>query len=236
MIDIHCHILPSVDDGPADVKESIAMARMAAADGISCIAATPHAIYGKGPSLQDIQERLSIFNKLVGEEGIKLEFVAGSDLRMTYELTEGIEKRDVPTINGSRYFLLELPDLIPPNTEGLLFAARLKGLVPVITHPERNQSLLMSPDKAVALKSSGALFQITAMSITGEFGDQIKDYSAFLLKKGLVDFVASDAHDAGYRVPLLSAAYKRVSVAFSPDLARKIFISNPSAVIEDREI
>ncbi|MDA8105050.1 MAG: hypothetical protein M0Z71_06665 [Nitrospiraceae bacterium] len=236
MIDIHCHILPGIDDGPADVAESVAMARIAAADGIRSIVATPHFSYGEGPDIKTIERVKRALEERLKEEGVPLSLVCGADVRLTYELLEGTEKGDLPTINGSRYFLLELPEIIPPNLDNFLHAASIGGFVPIITHPERNYSFLASPRKMDGLREAGALIQITAMSVTGEFGMKIRGLSEALIRKGLVDFVATDAHGTGHRRPLLSAAYNHLSRLLDKGQVRKIFFGNPEAVLENREI
>jgi protein-tyrosine phosphatase len=236
MIDIHCHILPAIDDGPSDMEDSIRMAKMAAADGITHIAATPHFSYGLPPARKDIELSRSALEKRVNEERIPVTLLSGADIRLTYELMEGIETGDVPTINGSRYFLIELPSLMPPNLDNFIFTANLKGMAPIITHPERNYSLLESPEKIKHLRDSGALFQVTAMSITGRFGNQIRSFSHMLLKNGFVDFVASDAHSVTRRTPVLSETYVEVSQRFQEGLAERIFLKNPECVIGNKEI
>lgn len=236
MIDIHCHILPGIDDGPSDIETSIKMSKIAADDGITHLVATPHLIYNETSTIEDIKDRIKQLEERVKGEGIEIKLLSGADIRLTYELIYSIEKNEVLTINDSRYFLIELPDLIPPNLENFFFTAELKGFVPIITHPERNYSLLSSPKKIEPLRDSGALFQLTAMSITGEFGDRIKGFSAMLLKKRLVDFIASDAHSTVQRTPILSRAYREVSELFNEKEAERIFLENPSAVIENREL
>ena len=236
MIDIHCHILPGIDDGPADVAESVAMARIAAADGIRSIVATPHFSYGEGVDIEAIELAGRALEERLKEEGVPVSLVCGADVRLTYELLEGTEKGDLPTINGSRYFLLELPEIIPPNLDNFLHAASIGGFVPIITHPERNYSFLSSPRKMDGLREAGALIQITAMSITGEFGMKIRGLSEALIRKGLVDFVATDAHGTGHRRPLLSAACNHLSRLLDKGQVRKIFFGNPEAVLENREI
>ena len=150
MIDIHCHILPAIDDGPADLQETLEMIRIAAGDGITHIVATPHYRHGESPTAQDIKGKIALVRKEMAKNSIAVELMEGADIRLTYELMEGIEKNEIPTINNSRYFLLELPDLIPPHLDGFLFEARVKGFVPVITHPERNHSLIYFPEKIAA--------------------------------------------------------------------------------------
>ncbi|MEW6107715.1 MAG: CpsB/CapC family capsule biosynthesis tyrosine phosphatase [Nitrospirota bacterium] len=236
MIDIHCHILPRIDDGPSDMETSIEMLKMASEDGITHTVATPHFTYGERPTARDIYDRVIELKEGIMSKGIPVKVLAGADIRLTYELLYAIEKSDIPTINGSRYFLLELPDLIPPNLDNLLFTAELNGLVPVITHPERNYSFLSSPGKAKSLREAGALLQLTAMSITGDFGPQIQRFSHMLLKKGLVDFIATDAHNTSRRIPVLSKAYREVAGLCDKDEADRIFFENPLSVIENKGI
>jgi protein-tyrosine phosphatase len=236
MIDIHCHILPSIDDGPSDMETSLGMSKIAASDGTTHIVATPHYRYGENPTVGEIQEAVRLLGMRIDQEGVPVRLLGGADIRLTYELLAGIEACLVPTINNTRYFLIEVPDLIPPNIEEFMFEATLRGYFPVITHPERNYTLLSAPEKIDKLRSAGALFQLTAMSITGEFGQQIKKYSQMLLRKVVVDFVASDAHSTNHRAPGLSKAYRAVSEILDRRQADRIFLENPAAVIEDREL
>ena len=186
--------------------------------------------------LQDIRGKIALVREEMAKRGIDVELMGGADIRLTYELMKGIEKNEIPTINNSGYFLLELPDLIPPHLDGFLFEARVKGFVPVITHPERNHSLISSPEKIKALRNAGALFQLTAMSVTGQLGRQIEKFAVQLLKKGYVDFIATDAHSTKRRPPLLSKAYRETAGILDKTRADRIFIDNPKAVIENREI
>lgn len=235
MIDIHCHILPAIDDGSPDMETTMKMLEIAARDGIGHIVASPHFRQGERPSFQNILDNLRTVQAEAVKQGSAVKLYSGADVRLTYELFEAISREDMPTINNSRYFLLELPDLIPPHLDDFIFEAKIKGYVPIITHPERNFSLLSAFEKADLLKESGALFQLTAMSITGDFGRQIRKLSLHLLNKGYVDFVASDAHGTDRRIPLLSRAYHEVADILDNDEARKMFIDNPGAVLENRE-
>ncbi|OGW30067.1 MAG: hypothetical protein A2X59_13155 [Nitrospirae bacterium GWC2_42_7] len=236
MIDIHCHILPAIDDGPADLETSLAMLRKAEEDGITHIVATPHYTHKEKPTIQDIADRFEMVREKIEQSGISMTLLSGADIRLSYELLDGIEKKEIPMINNSRYFLLELPDLLPPNLDNFIFNVMVKGYVPVITHPERNYSLLTSPAKIEPLRDSGALIQLTAMSLTGDFGDRIKKFSYMLMKKGFVDFIATDAHNLSKRAPVLSRAFRETADQFGKEEADRIFLHNPLAVIENREI
>ncbi len=236
MIDIHCHILPAIDDGSPDMETTMKMLEIAAQDGIGHIVATPHFRHGEKPSFQDIRANLKKVQDEAVRRGSPVKLYSGADVRLTYELFEALSREDMPSINDSRYFLLELPDLIPPHLDDFIFESKIKGYIPIITHPERNYSLLSAFEKADALRESGALFQLTAMSITGDFGKNIKKFSLHLLKEGYVDFVASDAHSTNRRTPVLSRAYSEVTNILNEDEAKKMFVENPEAVMENREL
>lgn len=237
MIDIHCHILPGIDDGPLEIRESVDMAKMAAEDGINIVVASPHFIYGERPGIEGIKGTVLHLRERLKDEEVPLELVEGADVKLTYELFEGMSKHGImPTINASRYFLLELPEVVPPKLDSFLHAAQKSGFVPIITHPERNYSFLSVPGKIEGLRGAGALIQVTAMSITGEFGMDIQGLSEWLMRKGYVDFIATDAHNIDYRRPVLSEAYNLLSKVADPGVVKKIFFENPEAVLEDREI
>ena len=236
MIDIHCHILPSIDDGPETMEETIGMFRIAEADSITKIVATPHYRHGEEPDALKIQEKIASVRDSLPANGISVELLGGADIRLTYELMRGIENKEIPTINNSRYFLLELPDIIPPQIAECLFEARIRGYLPVITHPERNYSLLAAPERIKGLRAAGAYFQLTAMSVTGKFGRKIKNLSEELLKKGYADFVATDAHSRERRPPVLSAAYRDSVALLNRKEADRIFFENPKALIDNIEI
>lgn len=215
---------------------TLKMLDLAARDGVTCIVASPHFRYGERPSLREILENLSNVQAAAAGHGSRIKLYSGADIRLTHDLLAALEKAELPTINNSRYFLLELPDLIPPHLEDFIFAARLKGFLPIITHPERNYSLLSALGRADSLRVSGALFQLTAMSITGDFGRPVRKFSQQLMKRGYVDFVASDAHSAYERSPVLSGAYREVSNVLNAYEARRMFFDNPEAVLENREL
>jgi len=236
MIDIHCHILPAIDDGAGDLQTSLEMFRIAAADGITHIVATPHYRHGDSPTMQDIDKKIKQVREEMTKSAIEITLLGGADIRLTYELLGAIQRNEIPTINGSRYFLLELPDLFPPRLDDFLFDMKVRGFVPVITHPERNYSLLSAPERVDAFRDAGALFQLTAMSITGALGRRIRKFTHQLFKKGYVDFVATDAHNTGRRPPLLSMAYRETIAVLNKTEAERIFFENPKAVIENREI
>lgn len=236
MIDLHCHLLPGMDDGPQDLEMSLEMARIAVADGITRIVATPHYSHTSRTLRTEIMSGVKQLQEALQASGIDLSVSAGAEIALTPEIFRAVLERDLITLYGSRYFLLELPDLLPPVLETFMFKARTSGYVPVISHPERNYSLLVSKEKLQRLRDAGALFQVTAMSITGEFDEQVQRYAQMMLTGGYVDFVASDGHDTSYRLPRLSAARAEVRRLVGEAACDRIFRENPQYVLEDREI
>jgi len=230
-IDIHCHILPGLDDGPPDIKESLRMIEVAREDGISHIFATPHIMDGVyNNSASKIIDSVEHLRAKVSD---KMGVFSGADIRITFDLIERLERREVLTLNGSQYMLIEFPEyVVPPHVDNLIFNLRHRGITPIITHPERHLRLMHDLSALSKLRDTGALCQITAMSVTGAFGKPIRKASFAMIKKGLVDFIASDAHNAGGRPPILSKAYGDIKKEFGSDVSDRIFFSNPGMIME----
>ena len=227
MIDIHCHILPGIDDGPQTMQESVLMAKMAYDDGITHIVATPHVKYELTEPSR-ILGLLAELNGILREDGIPLNVLRGADVNAVID--PGL--LDPYTINGTRYILLEFPYArIPVDVRGTLFRFARAGLRPIITHPERNRSVISNLSLAAEIIKSGALIQITAGSITGEFGPEIAGCAEKLLIEGYVHFIASDAHSLRHRPPMLSEAVKRAAELVGKDSARALALDNPHSVI-----
>lgn len=229
-IDIHCHILPGMDDGPEDIKGSLEMAGIAVDDGISHIFATPHIIDG----LYDNKTReIAIaVDTLKRHIPASITILCGADVRVTHDMISRVEKGDIPTLSGSRYLLMEFPQyVLPPHMDDLIFNLRQRKIMPVITHPERHMPLMNDPSALGKLRAAGALYQITAMSITGDFGRDARKFSLFMMERGLADFVASDAHNPDRRPPVLSKAYRETERLFGNEIADRLFFHNPMRIL-----
>jgi protein-tyrosine phosphatase len=230
-IDIHCHILPGLDDGPQHIDESLKMIEVAIEDGISHIFATPHIIDGMYDN-RGSEIMLAVENLRMRMKGA-LTIYYGADVGVTFDLIERIERKEVPALNGSGYMLIEFPEyIIPPHVDNLFFNLRHRGITPIITHPERHLRLMRDLSALGMLLDSGAMCQITAMSVTGEFGKSARRACFAMIEKGFVDFVASDAHNSRGRPPILSKAYETIKKEFGNDLSEKIFFSNPKMIVE----
>lgn len=208
MIDLHCHMLPGIDDGAPDLETAIEMARMAVADGIQVTACTPH-IY---PGLYEndaagIAAAISQFEQALGRANVALRLVRGADVHLTPDLLADLRKGRIPTLNGSRYFLLEPPHHVaPPRFDEQVFNLLANGYVPVITHPERLTWIEQHYDMFLRLARAGAWLQVTAGALTGRFGRRPQYWSKRLLDEGPVHIIATDAHSPGRRPPLLAEA------------------------------
>jgi protein-tyrosine phosphatase len=230
-IDIHCHILPSLDDGPESVEESLEMLKMASDDGISHIFCTPHVypdVYNTNTdSIKQARDELK--NKV--SNGVKLFF--GGDVRIMPDLVERLAKQEVPTLNGSPYVLVEFPSqMIPHYTSRLIFNLRQNGLIPIVTHPERCVYFAKDFTGLKVLRQQGCMFQITAMSLLKDVGKEARKNTLAMIEKGFADFIASDAHNTGYRAPVLSKAYDEVQRLFGKEVTRHIFFENPQKILE----
>jgi protein-tyrosine phosphatase len=238
LIDIHCHLLYGLDDGPATLEASSHMCALAQAAGTVAVVATPHANHRFAFQPQEARERCE---RLQQRAPPPLRLFTGCELEMSLETLPkafgNAENHGSHTLNGSRYLLLELmPAGMPANVDGVLARILDRGVTPVVAHPERNAHLQRHPERLAAWVERGCLAQLTAGSLTGRRGRRVQAAAAELLRRRLAHFVASDAHDPFRRPPLLLEAYRLVGRELSPQLAELLFVWNPRAVLEDRQI
>lgn len=212
MIDIHCHILPGLDDGPKDLQESIVMAKEAVAEGITSIIATPHFNSKYENTKEVILEKVIQLNEALGRENIPLTILPGQEPRIYGEILEDYEIDKVLTLNNSgKYLFIELPsNHVPRYTERLLYDIQMNDITPIIVHPERNQEIIENPNVLYNLVEKGTLTQVTASSVTGDLGKKIKKFSHQLIESNLTHFVASDAHNVTSRNFKLASAYAEI--------------------------
>jgi protein-tyrosine phosphatase len=232
-IDIHCHMLPGLDDGPNSWEDAIEMAKIASEDGIGTVVVTPHQLGGftqNTPAV--IREHAARFQAILERHGIPLCVVPGADVRIEPDLVEKIKADKVMTLaDQGRYVLLELPHEIFFPLEGLLNELRAAEMVGILSHPERNRGILNQPKLLYPLLEQGCLLQITAGSLLGRFGDTSKKFSEWMLKEQLVHFVCTDAHGPRSRVPILSSAFERVTRLLGRDCASDLFYRNSSEIV-----
>lgn len=210
-VDIHCHLLPGIDDGAQDMSMALQMTCKAVKNGIGRIVVTPHiqpGIYDNNISL--IQSVFDQYQAAVTEEQLKVELAFAAEYHLTPELLAAVEAQQVPFLgeaDGEKILLLELPHTsVPATAVQLVRWLRTNHIRPLIAHPERNQGIIRHPEKMRPLASLGALFQLTAGSITGVFGSKSQHAAEQILKSGLGHVIASDAHNLSRRSPELAGA------------------------------
>jgi protein-tyrosine phosphatase len=230
LIDIHSHVLYGLDDGARTLEDSVAMVRMAAEHGTTDLVATPHAnpSFRFDPEL--IQERLAEVAKASGNA---LRLHSGCDFHLSYDnIQDALAHPRKYTINQHCYLMVEFSDmLIFNNTSDIFSMLTGAGMIPVITHPERNGLLRQRIDQIAAWVREGARVQVTAQSLLGEFGKHAKQFSRTLLDRYLVHFLASDAHDCEHRPPRLDLAYAWVKERYGEERAEVLCVGNPGAAI-----
>lgn len=235
MIDIHAHILPGLDDGARDLETALQMARVAAADGIKKVIATPHVITGTYEnSRSEILAAVNSFNQELRQQQIALEVLPGAEYRLEANLPQRLRSGEVLTLNEhTPYLLVELPAaVLPPDFERVMYEIQLQGVIPIIAHPERNHVIMEKPSILQELTARGILAQITATSVTGDFGSKIRQASFRLIKQGSVQILASDAHHhEGRRSPQLSAARAEIKKQAGDAYAYGLTAGNPSRII-----
>jgi protein-tyrosine phosphatase len=231
-VDIHCHLLPGLDDGAAVLDESLAMAEMAVADGIGTIIATPHQLgnYSRNSGVV-IRAATARFQQILDRRRIPLCVLPGADVRVEPDLLRKIRIGEVLTLaDRRRHVLLELPHGIYVPLDRLLADLNSAGLVGVLSHPERNHGILSQPGILRPLVERGCLLQVTAGSLTGDFGPHVQRFCRSLVRQGLVHFVSTDAHGTKTRLPTLKAAFEHVTELAGREAAVNLCCRHAAAV------
>jgi len=239
MIDIHTHILPGLDDGPGDMDTALEMARIAAADGIKGIIATPHVATGLYEhSLEDITSSVSQLKKALAQKKIPVDIYPGAEYLIEPELPSKLQARQLMTLNDTgKYLLVEMPFSSVPSFAGqVLYEIMLCGVKPVLAHPERNEEIQRKPHLLKSLWEKGVLVQVTSGSITGVFGERVQALSYSFLRRGYVHFVASDAHSPQRRVPVLGQAVEMINRDATGDIAGFLTETNPRLLVEGKQV
>lgn len=235
MIDLHCHILPGVDDGAPDLETALDMARMAADDGITVIACTPH--FNPGVFDNDGPAILTAIDALQGhlnEAGIPISLVCGGDIHTAPGLVAKLRAKQVLSLNHTKYALIEPPHtILPPRIEHVFFDLLSAGFQPILTHPERMRWIEAKYGLITEMFHRGVWMQLTAGAIVGEFGREAKRWSERMIGDGMAHIIASDAHHSEIRRPLLSAACKRAEALVGGAEALNMVLHRPALILRD---
>ena len=237
MIDIHAHILPGLDDGPAAMCDALKMARIAVEDGIGIMIATPHCLNGLYHNYREnIMAACSKFNAALKNNRIPLKVLPGSEVHLDMEILNLLKMDRLMTLNDTgRYLFLELPDQL--ILESLVdFIARLKEMdtIPIIAHPERNTAIQRDVLLLHDLISAGALSQVTGGSLTGRFGRHAFQCCLRIVELNLAHFMATDAHSPETRPPRLSSAVSKLIALTDRSCAERILFEGPEMVIKGK--
>ena len=232
MIDLHFHCLPGIDDGPDSWPEAVALCRAAAAEGTTHVVATPHVL--RDPWLNESREERQA---LLAELNVRL---AGAPVVLpgceyffasnAVELWELGERGPLVGLNGSSHLLIEFPAReLPRSARAVIHELVVAGVTPVIAHPERNAAFTRNLDDLGQLVALGARTQVTAASITGEFGQAASACAERIIEAGLAHVVASDAHNLKRRPPRMAEAKQRVLDRWGEATATSLFHVNPAS-------
>lgn len=235
MVDLHCHILPGLDDGAKTMEDSLAMAESAIADGITHVVATPHA---SSEFAFDYARVKAAREELQSRLGDRLCLATGCDFHLNPENIASLKvSPEQYCINQRDYLLVEFNEFsIPPAMDQMLHNLQLAGLRPIVTHPERNTILRTQPERLVRWARVGCYSQVTAGSLLGVFGPAAKSDSLAWIAQGLVQFVSSDAHNMRSRPLILRPAFDLVAKQFGSEISQALFVDNPLAAFEGRTL
>lgn len=233
MIDLHTHILPGLDDGAADLETSIEMARMAYADGVHTIAATPHNLDWKADMGRvQVHARVAELQAALDEAGVSVRLVPGVEAYLTPDIARQADGGQVFCLGDTHYILVELPlQQYPTYVEQAIFDLQIKGLTPILAHPERNAILAKEPQRLYQLVEKGLLTQLTAASLTGTFGQEVQEAAELFLTHKMAHVIASDAHGLGSRSPVLSEAVQAAAALVGQEKATAMVSTVPEAIL-----
>ena len=231
MIDLHCHILPELDDGAGSIEESLAMAAMAANQGIRHIAATPHCLVG---SAREVLTSVSMLQELLMEERIPVKLYPGMEIFGTYDTARLLREKKLLTLNGSRYALIEFSFYTDGEVETEILRSVLRtGYTPLVAHPERYEYICSQPELANLWKQMGCLFQINRGSLLGRYGTNARRMGQELVRRGFATVVATDAHSPVVRTPQARDVYQWLCQNISPTAADILMKHNPKRILND---
>jgi protein-tyrosine phosphatase len=235
VVDIHSHILPEVDDGPKSWDVCVAMCRVAAADGITHMVATPHANDRYHYDREYLQGLLTHLQELVGDS---LKLSLGCDFHLSYDnVQDALAHPSRYVIGNTHYLLVEFSNYsVPQNTSDSFLKLGDRGITPIITHPERNPILRESLQRVIEWAEQGCVIQVTGSAFTGFWGERTRNAAIWLLERQAVHVLATDAHDLEKRVAVLSTSRKAAAEICGEEIAEALVEANPRAIINDQPL
>lgn len=238
MVDLHCHLLPEIDDGSKSMETSLWLAKKATENGVTHALLTPHHMNGRYVNhKQDVIRRTKEFQEQLRSHDIRLTVFPGQEVRINGQLLKALDEDDILFADtGNRYLMLEFPDDdVPYYTNQMIFDLQQRGITPVIVHPERNTKIMAKPELLYQLLEKGCLSQITASSYVGSFGKKVENFSRQLIEAGQGYVFASDAHDLPGRKYEMRQAFEKLSQEFGQELTEQ-YQNNARGIINGTEI
>ena len=241
MIDVHCHMLPNLDDGPANLETALEMARRAVADGIYYAVMTPHVVPGEHENDRArIRGAYNAFKRALNDAGIPLRIGMAAEVRLDLEIVPRLGRDEIPYLgwrDGEQVLLLEFPEThIPAGAPRFIERLLKRKIRPILAHPERNLDVLRNVESIAPFVSLGCYLQITAGSLIGSFGRGPRKRARQLLERDVLKVLASDAHDLGLREPALSAGVAAAAQVIGRPAAEDLVYRNPMSIVFGRRL
>ena len=238
-MDIHCHCLPGLDDGPETMAQAVGLCRMLAEEGFATVVATPHQ-FGRFEGANEgatVREAVRNLNEEISNNHLQLKIVPGGEVRVDERICRLLEADKILTLaDGRKYLLLELPYQVFIDIEPLLIELASMGIQPVISHAELIAPLVARPAMVRKWLECSAHLQITAASLVGDFGPEVQKIALSFIESGKATLVATDSHNTNIRRPRMRAAYELISTKFGEDTAKLVCIENPSRIVNGQDI
>lgn len=237
--DIHCHCLPGIDDGPADLDTAIRLCKALVEDGAKTVVATPHqlGVYDLQNTADTIRQIVKTLRAALAEEGVALEVLPGADVRVDERIGTLLDVDQVLTVaDRGKYMLLELPHNVSFDPGRVLGALQERRICPILTHPERHPEFHNSVEATDRWLNDGAIMQITAGSLVGDFGSRAYRTAWEMIKQCRVAVIASDSHDPKRRPPRMTAAYHQIAEQFSTSIAKQLCVTNPDRILKGQPV
>ncbi len=238
-VDIHCHCLPAVDDGPATMSDAIDLCRALVTDGASTVIATPHQLgrFNDCNHSAQVRQAVAVLNEELKNNGIDLSIVPGCDVRVDERISSLLKADEILTLaDGRKYILLELPHRSFIDIEPLLIELDALGIQSIISHPERHREFSRRPEILLKWLQRSAHAQITTSSLTGEFGSRVQKNAWQLLSSGAAAIVATDSHNLTDRKPCMNAAFQQISLKLGRPIAHLVCIDNPLRILNGQDV
>ncbi len=238
MIDLHAHVLPGFDDGPAALEESLAMLRQAAAQGLTAVTACPHIMKGSyDHTRESIAAAVAELNAAAQAEQIPVTVYPGGENYLDFDLVEAAKAGTAATLGAGKYLLLEFPALgLPQGMDSIIFDLQISGYHPVLAHPERNVDIINQPSLLYEMVYKGVLVQQNAGSLLGYFGGAVQKVAKLFLQHNLVHVVASDAHDSRQRDFKQQAWVTAATPLIGADNVAQLTRAVPAAILRGAEV